>query len=454
MDMGIIFSLLLATILGMLFTVPLAFIPSLHAYNVLGFAILFRFSSVYTWFANGLEGMGIIVDDLFMVMFTLGLVQGYSMLNTIQGTYLGVPDDSTLFTILPSQKYLMQGRAHEGVVITGLGSLIGTFYLCCITPFLIPVFRWMRVLITPHQFWIIGLVVAFYIMSEWPKDFGVGHTRWQRLWDGWSTLFAGMLTFFLASILGFITFYKTVIPLERAYQGLMPAIVGLFAAPALITNLLADIKIPKQFACKSVELYPSEVLHATGAGLLGGMLGAFIPAITAGPAGLLAGHATASQGDKVFIMSFGVNKIVYYTGAVVLWFLPGLNKGKGGAKIMLNLFFAPQTFSDFIYCAGAVMVAGVLSFFLLVYFSSIMGTVLQKLDYKVISIIASFLVVIIVIVMTSWQGLIIFIVSTAVGLIPVMFFARRGNGLAIILTPIALGMAGQGPRVAGWLGLL
>jgi TctA family transporter len=60
----------------------------------------------------------------------------------------------------------------------------------------------------------------------------------------------------------------------------------------------------------------------------------------------------------------------------------------------------------------------------------------------------------VVFAMTGWGGLLISVVATAIGLLPVMWGARRMNCMGVLLLPLTLQMAGLGTTVAGWLGLI
>ena len=82
------------------------------------------------------------------------------------------------------------------------------------------------------------------LMSEWPKG-GYRGTPIKKFLDAWGSLSAGILTFFLSGFLGFIIMNKSLIPLKTSFQGIMPAFVGLFAVPWIITNIISRKKIPK-----------------------------------------------------------------------------------------------------------------------------------------------------------------------------------------------------------------
>ena len=135
----------------------------------------------------------------------------------------------------------------------------------------------------------LGLIVVYMILSEWPKGSGRGRTVLARLWDGWASLLAGLATFCLSGLLGLMMTYRSLVPLEVSFQGLMPAFMGLFAIPWVLQNIISAAKIPKQHICRSVDVTPALIARGVGAGTLGGLLAAFFPLVTLhfGPAQLV-----------------------------------------------------------------------------------------------------------------------------------------------------------------------
>ena len=85
-----------ATLLGTALSALLACVPGLHIYNVAGLLIIL-----------GARFQGTLRSDV-LAMFMVGLVVGYAVLNTIPSVFLGAPDESTVFVVLPAQRYLMQ----------------------------------------------------------------------------------------------------------------------------------------------------------------------------------------------------------------------------------------------------------------------------------------------------------------------------------------------------------
>ncbi len=431
-----------AALLGTLLSAFLSCIPALHIYNLAGLLILLAVK-----FEEALPGE-------VLAMFMLGLVVGYAVLNTIPSIFFGAPDDSTVFIVLPGQKYLMQQRGFEASVLTGVGGLGGLVVLLLLSPLLPKALPVVRQVVGPHLHWILGAVVLFMLMSEWPKGSDRGRTGLAKFLDAWRSLGAGLLTFFLSGILGFILFYSSLVPTEMAFQNLMPAFVGLFAIPWVLQNLLSQARVPAQHVSQTVDLSPGLIARGVGAGALGGLFAAFFPVVTGGIGGFLAGHATAQRDDRLFIVSQGTSKLVYYVGAFLFFFMPGLHLTRGGMAWMLSVVYTPYTPATYWVAVAATLLSGALAFLLLLWLSRAAIWLVSHVDYRWISAATLALLVAVVLALTGWGGLLIAVVATGIGLLPVMWGSRRMNCMGVLLLPLMLNMAGLGTTVAGWLGLV
>ncbi len=435
--------LLLATI-GAVVAGCLACIPSLHVYNVMGFMIM------------GVHSLGRFCSfspDLLVPLF-IGMVVGFSILNSIPSILLTAPDESAIFTVLPGQKLLMKGRGAEGVRLTAVGGLGGilllVFFFGPIAPLAMPFTN--RVL-RPHMHWIIWSVITFMLLSEWPRSHSSGQGGWLKFMGGWKSLAAGLLTFLLSGLLGFIIFFRSPIAVTASFQNLMPAFVGLFATPWLILSMLSRGRVPPQETAGPVRVGAAVMLRGLLAGAMGGGFAAFFPAITGGVGAMLAGHATATRNDRVFLVAQGASKTVYYTGALLLFFVPGLNMTRGGAAWLLRGLEIERSSGTYLLVLAAILVAGMVSYLLVGPLTRFTLALLQRCSCRIIASIALLVVAGLVLLMTGWQGGCVMVVATAIGMIPVLYGSRRMNCLGIILLPVACNMSGIGISVARWLGL-
>jgi putative membrane protein len=434
-------SLLIAAV-GVLLAALLSLVPALHIYNVAGFVI-----PVTT-------ALGDILPPERLAMLFLGMITGYAVLNAIPSIFLSAPDDSTMFIVLPGQKYLRQRRGYEAAVLSGIGGLGGIAVLALLTPVASPLFRALRTILQPHLHWILWTVIAYVLLSEWPKGTDRAPAGWRRWWEGWKSLVAGLAAFLLSGVLGFILLYRSLVPVTVAYQNLLPAFVGLFAVPWILQNILSQTELPEQHVATSIDATPGVMLRGTLAGALGGLFAAFFPVVTGGIGGFIAGHATAQRDDRLFIISQGASKVVYYVGGFLLFFVPQLHLTRGGMAWLLSSLWSAHTPKTYYTAVAAVVFSGLLSFFLLLVISRLATQLVGAVHYRWISLGTLALLLIIVVGMTGWGGLLICAVATGIGLIPVLWGSRRTNCMGVLLLPIALNMTGLGSTIAGWLRLV
>lgn len=435
-----------SSLAGAVLSSLLACLPGLHVYNVMGAMVMAHFA---------LGAQGVTLPPEAFLPFMTGMVVGWSMLNTIPSVLLGAPDESAMFTVLPGQKYLMTGRGYEGTMITAVGGLAGVYFLVLVVgPFAPKFLPPIQSVLRPHMNWILWVIIAYILISEWPKGGNRGPAGWAKFADAWGTLGAGLITFLLSGLLGFILIYRSPIDTGVAFQNIMPAFVGLFAVPWCLLNMISAARVPPQTLSRDMEIDGDIVLRSAAAGGLGGGFAAFFPVITGGIGGLLAGHATAQRNEKVFIMSQGVSKLVYYTGAFMLIFVPGLGITRGGGAWMVRTLYTPRTWHDYYMILASIALAGAASFLMMSPLAKGTIRLIGRYNYRSISAVALLIVVAMVGLVTGWIGLFIMLVGAGIGLLPVVYGSRRLNCLGILLLPIACNMSGIGPTIAGWLGLI
>ena len=428
--------------IGILSSALISFLPALHIYNVIGIFLL----CVFEWGAS--------MAPLELISLSIGMIVGYSVLNTVPATYFGPGDESMSYYILPSADWVAKGRGYEGVILTGVGALTGIIALAILAPLFMWILPPLKAITGPHMFWIIGAVIVYSIMSEWPKGLSQSPDCWTNFFEGWYYLGIGFLLFLASGLLGFIVMAKTMVPVQFAFQSITPVFVGLFAIPWLITNIINIGKVPHQHPAESMELDWNLVLRGTFGGFLGGFFAAFVPIVTAGVGGLIAGHATAQRDGRLFVMSYGTCKTVYYVGSFLLFFIPGLSLTRGGLASIVNPIVTSLTIKEYFIFVGLMLFAGGISFLLLMPFTKLCIKIVEKIPFQWVSVVALFIVIPAVFMFTGWGGMAIMTVATGLGLIPVLFQARRMNLMGVLLLPVCLSMAGYSNAILRFLGLL
>jgi putative membrane protein len=433
--------LVVAAVAGTLAAAVLSCVPGLHIYSAAGLVV-----------ALAARSPGSLPEEP-LAMLLLGMTMGYSVINTVPAIFGGAPDESTIFVVLPGQRYLLLGNGIEAAAVTGAGSLGGVLVLLLLAPLLPRILPALRAIVAPHLHWILAAVALYMLLSEWPKGFDREKSRAGRLAGGWRSPGAGLLTFVLSGLLGMALFYGSLVPAEAGFQNLFPAFTGLFAIPWVAANLVSRVPVPRQEAAAHLDLTPALLARGVLAGTLGGFFAAFFPAVTGGIGGLLAGQATAQRDDRLFLVSQGACKVVYYAGAYLLLFVPGLHLSRGGMSSMLGILYVPRTPDLYWAAVGAAALCGALAFGLLLPLSRGAAWLVARVDYRLVSAAVLGLLVALVLVVTGPGGLLVAAVASAIGSIPLLWGARRSDCLGVLLVPLTLQLAGLGPAVAGWLGL-
>lgn len=443
MDLHIILACSGAGLIGVVIASVFSLIPGLHIYNVIAFTMMIAFAALDLFKT---------LDPLLMTCFIMGLVVGFSVLFTVSSQFFQPCDDSFRSMMLPHERFLFEGRGYEAAMLSGFGSMFALLLIAGLFPFVTAGIGLLRELIRPHIYWILGLVSLFILISEWPKDHGVGATIGQRLADAWGQLGMGLFVFVAAAVFGLFVFCNTVIPVDNAFQSLMPVFIGLFAIPSQIMTVIAHARIPPQHFATSVDAEPHDLAHGALTGTVAGMFSSLTPGLTPGPALLMSAHATASSGEKQFMVGGGTARVMYYIGALVLFFMPDVYMRRGGAAINISLFFVPETAEQYFLISGIIALTGAAALLLLPRYSRFCARITQRVDFRWISLGGAVLLIAMVWYVTSWQGVLLMLVATALGLVPNFWHTRRIPLLAVLLVPVCLNMAGVGSKVAGWLG--
>ncbi len=434
-------ALLALALLGAALGAAVALVPGLHVYNLAGLALVLASREMLPWPGESLA------------MLLIGLVTGWTVVNVIPSVFLFAPDDAGAVAVLPATRMLLRGRDLEAALLVGAGSLAGLLALVAVSPLLDEALRPIRQIIAPHTGWMLAAVIAFMLVGEWPRSDMRAPSPWRRLLSAWSYLGAGLLTFVLSGVLGLVLMFRSPIPVDAAFQNLMPAFVGLFTIPGLLQIALLGVRPPAQSTAWPASPAPYPLLRGALTGVAGGLFASVLPVVTGGIGGLLAGHATAQRDDRLFLISQGGSKAAYYIGSLLLLFVPGLGLTRGGMAWMLTTVYVPYGWRSYWLAVAAVALCGALSFVLLMLLARGAAALAGRIDARLFAWPALAAALAITAGFTGLGGLAVAAVASCIGMIPVLAGGRRLNCLGVLLAPITLNVIGIGPQVAHWLGL-
>ncbi len=149
--------IILATLLGILFGVITGLVPGLHVNTVC--TLLLSLSLILL---N-------IIEPITLAVFIIAMATTHTFLDTIPAVFLGAPDSSNALSVLPGHKLLLQGKGHEAVMLTIIGSLTALILSIIIIPLTIPflklIYPYIKIAI-PH---ILIMSTTYIIMKDKSK---------------------------------------------------------------------------------------------------------------------------------------------------------------------------------------------------------------------------------------------------------------------------------------------
>ncbi|MFC3959922.1 tripartite tricarboxylate transporter permease [Halovivax cerinus] len=382
-------------------------IPGLHANNV---------AFVLAGVAPQIPGPPLLVG---VAMLAAGVV--HTFVNAIPAMAIGVPDAEMALTTLPGHRLVLAGRGHEAIQLSAVGSLLAVVFA---VPIAVPL-TWIVVRVYPFVIDHLGLVLACVVCGLL-----IGERTPRRV-------LGGALTVALATGLGLTVL--DVDPAAPLHAGgvLAPIFAGLFGAPVLIDAVDAG-GVPKQDDARIRR--PRWAVGSTAfAGTVAGAIVGFLPGVSAAIAAVAVlsvvpgTSGIGSTDDREYIVA--TSGVDTANAVFALIALVVLGQPRTGVMVAFDATGAPVVVPVVL---ASVLVAGTCGFAIVVLGGSYYLEFVGRANYAVLSI-----GVLALLVGLSWLfagplGVVVFCVSSVIGLVPVRLGVRRVHLMGVLLGPLIL----------------
>ena len=395
--------ILLAIILGCMMGVITGIIPGLHI-NLVAI-MLFSLSPLLLGYTN------VIVVASFIIAMSIT----HTFTDFISATYLGAPADDTALAVLPAHRLLLQGMGHEAVKLTVIGSLLCLIITIILSPLLVLVVPLIFDFLKDYIGWILLAVVVFMILREENMD--------KKFW--------ALVVVGLSGILGLI-----VLNMPNLEDPLLPMLSGLFGVSVLLLSLSQKVALPIQRTTEMIKVKMKNLLKALGSGVFSGSLVSIFPGLGPAQAAVVAGQISGKLDAFCYlILVGGINTVSMILSLVTLF---TIEKARNGSIIVVQQLLQSIDINILILFLAVALIAGSIATFLTLYVSKVFSTIMNKVNYRLLSIFIILFVASLVIYFSGLIGLLILFVATCIGLIPNIAEVSRSNSMACLLMPIIL----------------
>ena len=397
------FEILIAIFLGCLMGVITGLTPGLHI-NLVAL-ILFSISPVLLGYTNVVA----------VASFIIAMSITHTFTDFISSTYLGAPADDTALAVLPAHRMLLEGMGHEAVKLTVIGSLLCLILTIALSPLLIAAVPVIFSYLKDYVGWILLAVVVFMILRE----------------ENINKKFWAFVVVALSGILGLIVFN-----MPNLKDPLLPMLSGLFGISVLLLSLSQKVTLPLQRTTEMVKVKAKSMIKALSSGVFSGSLVSIFPGIGPAQAAVIAGQMVG----KIDVMAYlilvgGINTVSMILSLITLF---TIEKARNGSIIVVQELLQSIDLNILMLFLAVALIAGGIATFLTLYVSKIFSSIMNKLNYSVLSVLIIVFIGIMVLYFSGFVGLLILAVATFIGLIPDIVEGSRSNSMACLLVPIIL----------------
>jgi putative membrane protein len=440
-----LFLVILFCVFGVITGIATGLLPGLHVNNIA--LILLSLSGAIIGGFSFLLSYGITEEFILLLIcvFIISTSISHTFHDVIPSTFLGAPDEDMALSVLPAHTLLLEGNGYEAVALSAMGSY-GAILFCFLLVIPIRFILGEPILAyeTLRQIMLFVLIAISILMIATEKSKIDDFCKKKYVPSVLGMLFA-LFVFILSGIFGLIIFEIPVdSPIGLNSPVLFPALAGLFGTPTLLTSLLTKPVIPKQKIKEILidkKTKKSSILSVT-TGSIGGILVSIIPGITSATGTILAMNARGESDKRQTIITLSaVNTACAFFVVVVLFIIL---RSRSGATLAAKELIAVEEwktvmFPEYLnYLLIALLLGGALSYFLTLKVGKIFAKHFANVPYTKIVTATITMIVILVILFTGLAGLLILVIATLIGLLPVEWGVRRSHCMGILLIPIIL----------------
>jgi len=219
-------------------------------------------------------------------------------------------------------------------------------------------------------------------------------------------------------------------------QPLFPMLSGLFGVSMLIVSLSNQVEIPKQRITDTIKISKFENFRALIAGTLSGSFVSFFPGLGPAQAAILGSNLMGSLGTYTFLILIGSINTVNM--AVSLVSLYTINKARNGAVLAIRELLTSIDLNTLILFLATTLFAGGIAVFLALFLTRIFVKIIEKVNYSMLCVSVISLITILVFYFSSWMGILILIISTAIGIVPNIVNVKRSHSMGCLMLPVIL----------------
>src|SRR3989338_5645485 len=393
-----IWQTVLALVIGILAGIITGLTPGIHV-NLVSVFILAIHRKLLAFFT--------LMD---IAVFLVAMSITHVFLDAVPSIYLGAPDSNTALGVLPGHRYLLQGNGYMAIKLTVVGNYFALLLSLALFPIAIALIGEIYDYIVEYIGYFLLVILVFMVIRE-------------------KNLIWAIIVVLLSGLLGMI-----VLDMPMLEDPLFPMLSGLFGISTLLISLNDNQEIPPQKTSSKIDIDWKKGVKALLSGQFSGFITAVLPGICASTAAVISMQITRKLGDHGFMILMGAIGMVNFVLSLATYYT--ISKARNGVVVALAEMMGRMEMNDIMLMLASALIAASIGVWLSLAVAKVFSSLMTKMPYKkVVWTIIAF-IALIGLALTGILGLVVMIVSTAIGLIPAIKKISRTHAMACLTVPV------------------
>ena len=349
--------------------------------------------------------------------------------DAIPAVFVGAPDSDTILTVLPGHSLMLEGRGIEAIRLSAIGSA-GSIIAAILLVFPLSwTFSRYNDMLMKYVGVLLLVISLFMIKTEnGPVIEGQGslvHLKYKAL---------AVLVFLTSGFLGTFAFNHESMfqsPLGLQTQPMLPLLSGLFGASFLVISLSSDTTIPEQ-EDTGLHIPAGSLARSVLLGSLGGSVIAWIPGVSPSIAAMATRLGAPSTGEEFLVSISGVNTANALFSLVALY---AVDKPRSGAAAAVKELIT-MNWDILVQMLVIIIAVGAASYIAAIGSARVFARVISRLNYRRLCLGVLAGLTAMTLAFTGWFGLLIFVISTIVGMISPLAGIRKTHAMGVLMLPL------------------
>ncbi|MFA6888483.1 MAG: tripartite tricarboxylate transporter permease [Candidatus Woesearchaeota archaeon] len=348
-------------------------------------------------------------SSLPLCIFIIALSITHIFLEFIPSTFLGAPNSDTVLSVLPGHRYVMTGNGMMAVKLSTIGCFFG---LLLGIVFLFPAMKLLPLIYPFIKQGMLGFLIIIVIAMILQNQ--------RKIW--------AIVVFLLSGIAGVI-----VLCMPNLKDPLFPLLTGLFGTATLILSLYEENNMPEQYQTEIIDVDKKIMWKALFVGQFSSFFMSLFPGLSPAIAALFGMQISGKIGDHGYMILQGCINSAGFLMSIVTLFT--IDKARNGAVVGIEELLGKITSHDIMLFVAAAAVTASIAVVITIKIGRIFCSILRKINYKVLSIGILIVLGLLSVVLSGWKGILILIVTTAIGIIPGIVKVTRTQAMGCLLLP-------------------